>query len=76
MTGCGTGVAVGHDDAVSVAARLMERAGPVHRANPGHILLPPVHEIQEGPTVGDGVWIALESCDPSRPIWLGQRITD
>lgn len=32
--------------------------------------------IQEGPTVGDEVWIALESCDPSRPIWLGQRITD
>ena len=31
---------------------------------------------QQGPTVGDGVWIALESCDPSRPIWLGQRITD
>ena len=36
----------------------------------------PVPEIQEAPTVGDGVWIALESCDPSRPIWLGQRITD
>lgn len=36
----------------------------------------PVPEIQEGPAVGDGVWIALESCDPSRPIWLGQRITD
>lgn len=36
----------------------------------------PVPEAQEGPTVGDGVWIALESCDPSRPIWLGQRITD
>jgi Type VI secretion system/phage-baseplate injector OB domain len=36
----------------------------------------PVPEIQEGPTVGDGVWIAFESCDPSRPIWLGQRITD
>ena len=36
----------------------------------------PVPEIGEGPTVGDGVWIALESCDPSRPIWLGQRITD
>ncbi len=31
---------------------------------------------QEVPAVGDGVWIALESCDPSRPIWLGQRITD
>ena len=36
----------------------------------------PVPGIQEGPAVGDGVWIALESCDPSRPIWLGQRITD
>ena len=36
----------------------------------------PLPEIQEGPAVGDGVWIALESCDPSRPIWLGQRITD
>ena len=35
----------------------------------------PVPEAVEGPTVGDGVWIALESCDPSRPIWLGQRIT-
>lgn len=35
----------------------------------------PVPEIQEGPTVGDGVWIAYES-HPSRPIWLGQRITD
>ncbi len=31
---------------------------------------------QEVPAVGDGVWIALESCDPSRPIWLGQRITN
>jgi hypothetical protein len=36
----------------------------------------PVPEIQEGPAVGDGVWIALESCDPQRPIWLGQRMTD
>jgi Type VI secretion system/phage-baseplate injector OB domain len=35
----------------------------------------PVPEAQEGPTVGDGVWIALESCDPSRPIWLGRHIT-
>ncbi|HYO20504.1 MAG TPA: phage baseplate assembly protein V [Dermatophilaceae bacterium] len=34
----------------------------------------PVAETQDGPTVGDGVWIALESGDPSRPIWLGQRI--
>jgi hypothetical protein len=33
----------------------------------------PVPDTQEGPTVGDGVWIALESCDPSRPIWLGRR---
>lgn len=29
-----------------------------------------------GLTAGAGVWIALESGDPSRPIWLGQRITD
>lgn len=43
--------------------------GPVLRAGP-------VPEIQEGPAICDGVWIALESCDPSRPIWLGQRITD
>ena len=28
------------------------------------------------PAMGDGVWIALESCDPTRPIWLGRRITD
>lgn len=35
-----------------------------------------VPDIPEGPSVGDGVWIAFESCDPSRPIWLGQRITD
>jgi len=36
----------------------------------------PVPGTTEVPAVGDGVWIALESCDPSRPIWLGQRITD
>lgn len=36
----------------------------------------PVPGTQEVPAVGDGVWIALESCDPSRPIWLGQRITN
>ena len=36
----------------------------------------PVPGTQEVPAVGDRVWIALESCDPSRPIWLGQRITD
>lgn len=36
----------------------------------------PAPEIEKGPAVGDEVWIALESCDPSRPIWLGQRITD
>lgn len=36
----------------------------------------PVPGTKEVPAVGDGVWIALESCDPSRPIWLGQRITD
>ncbi len=28
------------------------------------------------PAVGDGVWVAAESCDPSRPVWLGRRITD
>ena len=28
------------------------------------------------PAIGDGVWVALESCDPSRPVWLGRRITD
>jgi hypothetical protein len=30
----------------------------------------------EVPATGDGVWVALESGDPARPIWLGQRITD
>lgn len=28
------------------------------------------------PSVGDGVWIAFEECDPSRPIWLGRIVTD
>lgn len=28
------------------------------------------------PAIGDGVWVALESCDPSRPVWLGRRITE
>jgi hypothetical protein len=36
----------------------------------------PVPGTTELPAVGKGVWVALESCDPSRPIWLGQRITD
>ena len=35
----------------------------------------PVPGTEQVPAIGDGVWIALESCDPSRPIWLGQRIT-
>ena len=35
----------------------------------------PLPDSQMGPAVGDGVWIALEACDPSRPIWLGQRVT-
>jgi hypothetical protein len=30
----------------------------------------------EVPAIGEGVWVALESCDPSRPVWLGRRITD
>ncbi len=34
----------------------------------------PVPGAKEVPAIGDGVWIAFESCDPSRPIWLGQRI--
>ena len=36
----------------------------------------PVSGTEGVPGIGDGVWIALESCDPSRPIWLGQRVAD
>ncbi|MEO6412136.1 MAG: phage baseplate assembly protein V [Pedococcus sp.] len=36
----------------------------------------PVVGISEVPATGEGVWVALESCDPSRPVWLGRRITD
>ena len=36
----------------------------------------PFGETHQVPAPGDGVWVVLESCDPSRPIWLGQRITD
>ena len=35
----------------------------------------PTPDSQMGLAVGDGVWVALESGDPSRPVWLGQRIT-
>ena len=34
----------------------------------------PVGDAEQVPAIGDGVWIALESGDPSRPIWLGQRL--
>ncbi len=30
---------------------------------------------QEVPAVGDGVWIAFEADDASRPVWLGRRTT-
>ena len=30
----------------------------------------------EVPVTGTEVWVAFESGDPSRPIWLGQRATD
>jgi hypothetical protein len=34
----------------------------------------PMPGAEEVPAIGDGVWIALEACDPSRPVWLGQRV--
>lgn len=30
----------------------------------------------EIPAVGDGVWVGLESCDPSRLVWLGRRVVN
>lgn len=36
----------------------------------------PVAGTTEAPAIGDSVWVGLESCDPSRPVWLGLRITD
>ena len=27
------------------------------------------------PSVGDSIWIAFESCDPERPVWLGRLFT-
>jgi Type VI secretion system/phage-baseplate injector OB domain len=27
------------------------------------------------PAAGTEVWVTLEACDPSRPVWLGQRVT-
>lgn len=35
----------------------------------------PASGTEEVPAIGAGVWVALESGDPSRPIWLGQRFT-
>ena len=36
----------------------------------------PVAGATEVPAIGEGVWVALESCDPSRPVWLGRRTAD
>lgn len=36
----------------------------------------PVPDAKDVPAIGAGVWIALESGDPSRPIWLGQRVIE